>query len=125
MKNFNTQAALINLTTLLREATGMTLVLKLEQTTTRNGKPTLEITSEDLADRQVPRMFEELRVINTHIDLVEDPKHGKVWAIPLHYRYQHFRGGSNGSEITTAWVNEKGEIVGCYCPMNPKLDINS
>ena len=92
---------------------GGSLVLSVEKKHNLNtGRPaTLTLTSNDLAEGMRPKMFESLKVEHFSSQLVDDPSDEEaVYWMTISFRYRHFDGGCNGSDIGTVWIKSDGSI---------------
>ncbi len=102
---FNVEAATKNLDELVSKLTKTPVKLELTMGD-RKGKAFISVTSNDLAASMRPRMFESLTVTDFGGGVTND---GYYW-LPLHFSYQHFGGGSNGTAIATVFLNLDGSI---------------
>jgi len=97
----------------LHRLTGLDDVrVSVEVDRTDNKGEYLSVESNELASYQYPKMFKSLKVGSFGGGWVPDFKRNEdVYWIPLRYRYEHFSGGRNGSEIATFWIAKDGTIV--------------
>lgn len=106
------ERATVELTAALKQITKIDhLEIKIESVE-RKGEQRLAMTSNDLAQVQYPRMFKTLKIENFggHWVYNETTKQDEYW-MPIHYHYQHFTGGNNGSDIATVWLSPCGSII--------------
>lgn len=68
----------------------------------------IEIKSNELQDYMYPKMFYKLYFSNFGGGWSE--KEEQYW-LPIHYRYEHFSGGTNGSDCITIWLDKNGNII--------------
>jgi intein/homing endonuclease len=80
---------------------GFTARLSIERKTTRHGQEYIEITSEPF--NTVPVIMSEIRIDGTlYVSKSENGEGRRVVNGRIGVRYQHFTGGSNGTELF-AW----------------------
>jgi hypothetical protein len=76
----------------------------------KNGER-LSVTSNELANYQYPKMFKSLKVGDFGGGWTRLQGREPVYWLPIKYRYEHFSGGTNGSEIAIFWIKQDGTIA--------------
>jgi len=107
-----------NLNMVVGSLIGMPVMILVEVGMNRNDKR-IELTSDNLASRMSPRMFEELRVRAFGGGTSDE---GRAYWIPVKYTYEHFNGGSNGSGIADIYIKPDGSIREFRSNLERRLD---
>ena len=103
-----------NLENAVKKMTGLNdLNLTLEINKGQDGHEYLSMDSNELAHYQYPRMFKSMKICIFGGGFGGGwNKDGNFW-LSVHYTYDHFSGGSNGSSIGDFFINDDGVILEC------------
>lgn len=104
---FNVKNAEKNLSELVSKLIDFKVNLKVEVIQNKRDY-LLKVSSNDISNGMKPKMFKSLIVSNFGGGIKDDPKH---WWVPINYKYEHFDGGNNGSDIVTVWLDMNGDII--------------
>lgn len=91
----------------VKKAIGADAGIKLTIGTGRRGK-TIEVSSSDLTSKIGVKLFKKLYI---HADSSTANDRG-YWYMSLSYRWEHFGGGSNGTDIVALEFDASGKIIG-------------
>lgn len=97
----------------LKKITGLNFIeLKIMFYANKRGDECLEVVSHELVDYMYPKMFKSLKLINFGGGWgTRDEQGRETYWLPIHYHYEHFGHGTNGSSAATFWITGDGEIT--------------